>query len=163
MSTTATYNNDSNNNNSHSAQTVASVTANRRGSSMFAYEDLNNSSGPYGRPSYLFQPGDLLVDFPSHRDSAGNTSYQGDDCSDYAMAPSEPSQVGGNTVRLSEAQRMEQLVNSQSLPGGENYRPMVGGFAAAAYEAAREHHYTMKRMKEEPQQIPKDRAVRPSI
>lgn len=29
--------------------------------------------------------------------------------------------------------------------GGPNHRPMVGGFAAAAYEAARAHHYAQKK------------------
>ena len=28
--------------------------------------------------------------------------------------------------------------------GGPNHRPLVGGFAAAAYEAARAHHYASK-------------------
>ena len=44
--------------------------------------------------------------------------------------------------RLGEAARMEELMNSQDLPGGANHRPLVGGFAAAAYEAARAHHYS---------------------
>jgi len=31
--------------------------------------------------------------------------------------------------------------------GGPNHRPMVGGFAAAAYEAARAHHYAAQQKK----------------
>jgi len=44
--------------------------------------------------------------------------------------------------RLGEEARMEQLRKFQCLPGGRNYRPLVGGFAAAAYEAMKEHHYS---------------------
>ena len=50
----------------------------------------------------------------------------------------------GHARRLGEAARMKQLVyqqRSRHLPGSENYRPLVGGFAAAAYEAAKEDHY----------------------
>ena len=42
--------------------------------------------------------------------------------------------------RLGEAARMEQL-SLQNLQGGKNYRPLVGGFAAAAYEAMKKHYY----------------------
>jgi hypothetical protein len=44
-----------------------------------------------------------------------------------------------------EAARLQQLVDSQDLPGGSNFRPLVGGFAAAAYEAAKAHHYENKK------------------
>jgi len=54
--------------------------------------------------------------------------------------------------RLGEAARMEQLARSQNLPGGKDYRPLVGGFAAAAYEAYREHHFS--RDEESPQRGP---------
>lgn len=47
--------------------------------------------------------------------------------------------------RRSEAARMQELANSQDLPGGPNHRPLVGGFAAAAYEAAKAHHYSTKK------------------
>ena len=53
--------------------------------------------------------------------------------------------------RLGEAARMEQL-SLQNLQGGKNYRPLVGGFAAAAYEAMKEHHY----LKEESKTIDMD-------
>ena len=46
---------------------------------------------------------------------------------------------------------MEQL-SLQNLQGGKNYRPLVGGFAAAAYEAMKEHHY----LKEESKTIDMD-------
>ena len=39
---------------------------------------------------------------------------------------------------------MQQLCkqqNTTSSPGDENYRPLVGGFAAAAYEATKDSHY----------------------
>jgi hypothetical protein len=44
-----------------------------------------------------------------------------------------------------EAARLQQMVDSQDLPGGSNFRPLVGGFAAAAYEAAKAHHYESKK------------------
>lgn len=44
--------------------------------------------------------------------------------------------------RLGEAARMEQLANMQSSSGSKDHRPLVGGFAAAAYEAMREHHFS---------------------
>jgi len=46
------------------------------------------------------------------------------------------------TRRRGEAARMEELADRQNKPGGKNYRPLVGGFAAAAYEAMREHHFS---------------------
>jgi len=46
------------------------------------------------------------------------------------------------TRRLGEAARMEQLANMQNKSGNQNHRPLVGGFAAAAYEAMRDHHYS---------------------
>lgn len=55
----------------------------------------------------------------------------------HAQNPGQP--------RRSEAARMEELADSQDLPGGLNHRPLVGGFAAAAYEAAKAHHYSMKK------------------
>jgi len=46
--------------------------------------------------------------------------------------------------RLGEAARIEQLIKSQNITGTKNYRPLIGGFAAAAYEAMKEHHYLNK-------------------
>lgn len=37
-------------------------------------------------------------------------------------------------------------------PGDPNHRPLVGGFAAAAYEAARAHHYRTQAAKEKRKQ-----------
>lgn len=54
---------------------------------------------------------------------------------------SSDSSIKTGATRLGEAARMEQLA-AQNMPGGKNYRPLVGGFAAAAYEAMREHHYS---------------------
>merc|ERR1719223_1661860 len=48
-------------------------------------------------------------------------------------------------VEEARLQRLKALENSEDLPGGPNHRPLVGGFAAAAYEAARAHHYSMKK------------------
>lgn len=65
----------------------------------------------------------------------------------HASAGAASSRQGGHASakpRRSEAARMEELANSQDLPGGPNHRPLVGGFAAAAYEAAKAHHYSKK-------------------
>jgi len=37
------------------------------------------------------------------------------------------------------------LTRRSSQPGSADHRPLVGGFAAAAYEAAREYHYSQKK------------------
>jgi hypothetical protein len=66
--------------------------------------------------------------------------------------------------RRGEAARMEELANSQSLPGGLYHRPLVGGFAAAAYEAAKAHHYSMKSNPDyDEDKFPVDRPLPPSI
>lgn len=64
--------------------------------------------------------------------------------------------------RRGEAARMQELANSQDLPGGANHRPLVGGFAAAAYEAAKAHHYSNKRNRGS-SSIPRDRPPPPCI
>ena len=46
--------------------------------------------------------------------------------------------------------------------GGPNHRPLVGGFAAAAYEAARAHHY-QSITKAKPVEVGKRRGPPPSI
>lgn len=70
----------------------------------------------------------------------------------------------GHPPRLGEAARMQELANSQDLPGGPNHRPLVGGFAAAAYEAAKAHHYSQKRDPNgDNASIPRDRPAPPSI
>lgn len=142
----------------------------RRGSSIFAAVD-DSESGPYGRPSYLTKSAgdDLLVDFPESK-AQGSYSTQASDIS-YNSQHSDgvmmTGVISGNTKnynnrgqqpRLGEAARMQQLANSQDLPGGINHRPLVGGFAAAAYEAARAHHYSAER---ETKNIPRDRRPPP--
>lgn len=47
--------------------------------------------------------------------------------------------------------------------GGPNHRPLVGGFAAAAYEAARAHHYANIDKGKEKAVIPKRSGPPPSI
>lgn len=58
---------------------------------------------------------------------------------------------------------MHELANSQDLPGGINSRPLVGGFAVAAYEAAKFYHYETKRMELDIAETPVDRPPLPSI
>ena len=66
--------------------------------------------------------------------------------------------------RKSEAARILELADSQDLPGGPNHRPLVGGFAAAAYEAAKAHHYSMKTKSDgKSEGRPKDGPPPPSI
>lgn len=54
------------------------------------------------------------------------------------------------------------MPGSKDSVGGPNHRPLVGGFAAAAYEAARAHHYSQKD-KGKPEVLPKRRGPPPSI
>ena len=92
--------------------------------------------GPYGRPIYLTNPGDdLLVENPIPDTNVDNKKKKKD----------TKRKSGKKSRRMSEAQRMEQLITSpevQQTMNGSNHRPLVGGFAAAAYNAAREHHFT---------------------
>jgi hypothetical protein len=54
------------------------------------------------------------------------------------------------------------MPGSGDAVGGPNHRPLVGGFAAAAYEAARAHHY-QSISKPKPGEVPKNRGPMPSI
>lgn len=70
----------------------------------------------------------------------------------------------GNKPRLGEAARMHELANSEDLPGGANHRPLVGGFAAAAYEAAKAHHYSQRSdVAKDSSGAPRDRPPPPCI
>jgi hypothetical protein len=53
--------------------------------------------------------------------------------------------------------------SSGAAVGGPNHRPLVGGFAAAAYEAARAHHYANINKGKEKVVIPKRAGPPPSI
>ena len=158
----------------------------RRGSSIFGEPSAMKPTGPYGRPAYLATSGDeLLVDFPltnsdneymsdddynSNQNSQSQSSkfrmYDSDtDSEGVVIQNGRPGKPMTSTApsRLGEAARMAQLLqDSSQLPGGKNHRPLVGGFAAAAYEAAREHHYSSVG-KKDPSVIPRDRPAPPSI
>jgi hypothetical protein len=54
------------------------------------------------------------------------------------------------------------MPGSSDAVGGPNHRPLVGGFAAAAYEAARAHHYASLN-KSKAAEVPKRRSPPPSI
>ena len=54
------------------------------------------------------------------------------------------------------------MPGSGEAVGGPNHRPLVGGFAAAAYEASRAHHY-QSLSKAKPVEIVKRRGPPPSI
>ena len=143
----------------------------RRGSSIFAMPEGINGIGPYGRPAYLSNPGDdLLVDFPDksndfqsqYSQQSGYMSYNSQTSDGIVISGSmRNDNYGGyghnpNKPRLSEAARVEELINSQDLPGGINHRPLVGGFAAAAYEAAKAHHYSIKKEGPRSREAPMD-------
>jgi len=149
---------------------------NRRGSSIFA--PLEGGIGPYGRPAYLTTQGDDLVDEFSQNETSsssqmvsGNMSinYQQSNSNDGVMISGSMNRGGdqfGNEEkkpRLGEAARMQQLANSQDLPGGKNHRPLVGGFAAAAYEAAKAHHYSSQKNSTQLNNTSNDRRLPPSI
>mmetsp|Transcript_2448 Transcript_2448/g.2653 ORF Transcript_2448/g.2653 Transcript_2448/m.2653 type:complete len:197 (-) Transcript_2448:237-827(-) len=150
---------------SGSQQSDAHNTDNLRGgSSPFAFpaEDIDCAYDQSER----CEPGVLIVDFPerdcdqygySHKRSYDdddndnrkqtgipNGNYTTQDLRQLFKSSSAPTSGSRNTTkptRLGEAARMEQLA-AQNMPGGKNYRPLVGGFAAAAYEAMKEHHYS---------------------
>mmetsp|Transcript_313 Transcript_313/g.521 ORF Transcript_313/g.521 Transcript_313/m.521 type:complete len:167 (-) Transcript_313:135-635(-) len=157
-------------------------TDNRRGSSLFPTSCGYDVSGPYGRPAYLHgKHDDDLVMKPNHNNyqdysrpegnssnmeySTGQQSISGG--SDVTSSSNNGAPSGSSTnqkPRRGEAARMEELANSQSLPGGLYHRPLVGGFAAAAYEAAKAHHYSMKSNPDyDEDKFPIDRSLPPSI
>jgi|AntRauTorckE5430_2_1112549.scaffolds.fasta_scaffold01558_5 hypothetical protein len=158
---------------------AANGSENRRGSSIFAASaaSTGDASGPYGRPAYLYgkNDGDLLEEFPEKSKAGRNSSMEmdvsgadtNDDATDLKGGPINVIMTSSNDSasevkpRRGEAARMEELSNSEDLPGGSKHRPLVGGFAAAAYEAAKAHHYSSK--KEPTGGIPKDRVPPPSI
>jgi len=151
---------------------AANGTDNRRGSSIFAASaaKLGDASGPYGRPSYLYgkHDGDLLVEFPEKGPiEMDDDISMNDDSNHFNGGAVNMAMTSRNNLpsegkpRRSEAARMEELSNPEDLPGGPNHRPLVGGFAAAAYEAAKAHHYSLK--KQPTEEVPKDRAPPPSI
>jgi len=142
-------------------------------SSLFALpaEDLNCA---YDQSSKRSEPGDLIVDFPERDCDQYGYSHKHDydehDTDDrkpteirhgthtppdseqlYESSSSNSptdrgvrrSSLNTGPTRIGEAARMEQLA-AQNMQGGKNYRPLVGGFAAAAYEAMKEHHYSDK-------------------
>lgn len=80
-----------------------------------------------------------------HYTSQGTEQFHESSSSNYSLDLESRRLASSNTSgnhRIGEAARMEQLANSQNMPGGKNYRPLVGGFAAAAYEAMRDHHFS---------------------
>jgi hypothetical protein len=154
----------------------------RRGSSIFGEPSAMKPTGPYGRPAYLSTGGEeLLVDFPggnsddeyasggeyepNHQQNHASKfrQYDSDTDDDEYVVQSGKVAMSGKNSRMGEAARIEQLMkDSSELPGGKNHRPLVGGFAAAAYEAARDLHYSSTSVKD-PANIPRDRPAPPSI
>jgi len=85
-----------------------------------------------------------LVDF---EDSDFDDSDEDDEDDDDVHLPGRPMSVASNAAAV----------------GGPNHRPLVGGFAAAAYEAARAHHYASINQGEEKVSMPKRAGPPPSI
>ena len=119
----------------------------RRGSSMLA-----QSMGDSGSSSSV-DPGPLVVNSQNGGGSAakrqsavlqpiaGLSGMLDLDDSDYDSADEDKITP---PTREKEQQKHPQAVTgipAGSGPGGPNHRPLVGGFAAAAYEAARSDHY----------------------
>jgi len=77
----------------------------------------------------------------------------------YSVSTSVQPNNGGELERM---RALSQNFNTADFPGGRNARPLVGGFAAAAYEAAREHHYS-GRKDEDDRQRKTERPPFPSI
>jgi len=157
LSTMTSSNNDPNKN---KTSNILDPTVKTRRISACLVPDYSDSTGPYGRPSYLQKTssssleeatdGDLLVDFPSR--------VKEQNCN---------SDSGGTNEQKSESARLEELANappdSNSLPGGAMHRPLVGGFAAAAYEAARDLHYNNVKESDSSSKEKKNQTMRPII
>lgn len=146
---------------SGSAGNNITMTINRRGSSLFAPASDNIDMDEGGAP------GELLVDFPTKDDdmeldysasTTTNDAWRHSESTTQSMQSMYNSGKQANQyhqefipdkkysgVEEARLQRLKKLENSEDLPGGPNHRPLVGGFAAAAYEAARAHHYSMKK------------------
>uniref|UniRef100_A0A7S2QZU0 Uncharacterized protein n=1 Tax=Eucampia antarctica TaxID=49252 RepID=A0A7S2QZU0_9STRA len=158
----------------------------RRGSSIFNEPSAMKPTGPYGRPAYLTTRGDeLLVEFPgansddeetsdeeyqsSHQQTHTSKFREYDSDTDDDEYVSQSGKAGkpvksGAPLRLGESARIEQLMqDSSQLPGGKDHRPLVGGFAAAAYEAARDLHYSSVEDEDDDAAVPRDRPAPPSI
>lgn len=146
---------------------------NRRGSSLFPTAGGYDVSGPYGRPAYLHgKHDDDLVMNPNFNNNNGKGNSEDPSTLEENMSALRTSSSMHGTKRTNsnekprrgEAARMEELANSQCLPGGLYHRPLVGGFAAAAYEAAKAHHYSMKSNPDyDEDKFPTDRPLPPSI
>ena len=63
------------------------------------------------------------------------------DIADFVDSDSEEEDATSNNKKMKSA--MSTRANSENT-GGPGHRPLVGGFAAAAYEAARLDHYKKK-------------------
>lgn len=115
------------------------------------------------RGSQIFSSFTMVHDVPDDTEMSPDIKNESDASmalKDNAVVPQEdrdniPSELDHNPAQ----QRQQQLTNSLDLPGGPNYRPLVGGYAAAAYEAARSLHYSTTENKGP---IDKDRRHRPS-
>jgi|EP00550_Attheya_septentrionalis_P005451 hypothetical protein len=102
-----------------------------------------------------FKPGQNPVPQPAV--PYGQEAEEGDER--FAYNPTvDAMSKGGEAARL-QARQVE-----QAKMGTPAHRPLVGGFAAAAYEAAREYHYVHAKEEERKEIIrPKDRPPPPSI
>lgn len=157
---------------------VNGTDSNRRGSSLFPTACGYDVSGPYGRPAYLHgkHDDDLVMkpnnsnhqEYSTLKGNSSNVEESSNGASEFSSVTTSngaSSTTGTNEkTRRGEAARMEELANSESLPGGLYHRPLVGGFAAAAYEAAKAHHYSMKTNPDyDKDKFPVDRPLPPSI
>lgn len=156
----------------------------RRGSSMFSGDGLSAIYSDDIGEDEKYDGDDLLVDFPQSDDE---DDYDSDEALPYSGQPHTSATASSGMKRgIEDFDDDNHRSGRRELPGApmpgsscprpppektttapatgsKEYRPMVGGFAAAAYEAAREYHYQSQSRQQQPQNIPKRTGPPPSI
>jgi len=99
------------------------------------------------RGSQIFSSFNMISDkdrtSPILRPEELNQSDQGMEKSSSILAPHDDREnIPSEPNPTKDTPHIRPLINSLDLPGGPNYRPLVGGYAAAAYEAAKSLHYS---------------------
>lgn len=154
----------------------------RRGSSMFLGDGNSAINSDDAGEDEKYDGDDLLVDFPHSDDE---DEYDLDDDAPRSVQPhTSATAISGMKRGIEDFDDDDHRGGRRELPGApmpgssgprpppgktatpatgsKEYRPMVGGFAAAAYEAAREYHYqSQSRIQQE--NIPKRTGPPPSI
>jgi len=109
----------------------------------------SGAAGAGKRTSLILQPnpGAPLIDFDSDDYSSDDEPQRG-----------PPPPIGGF-----QGQQLPGFSSGITTAGSATARPMVGGFAAAAYEAAKAHHFATKGKGKQPNHMPQRRSTKRQI